>query len=100
MQKRQESRCATSWRKFTSSAQAEKDHLLVVSLYSSDWFYAAAAGDIDLCAAWLMNFFITLAHITFLRTALSFTVRPWANIPSSAFILKTRRMAASDWLTL
>jgi hypothetical protein len=38
--------------------------------------YAAAAGDIDLCAAWLMNFFITLAHITFLRKALSFTVRP------------------------
>ena len=60
----------------------------------------AAAGDMDLCAAWLMNFFITLAHITFLRTALSFTVRPWANIPSSAFILNTRRMAASDWLTL
>lgn len=61
--------------------------------------YAAAAGDIDLCAAWLMNFFITLAHITFLRRALSFTVRPWANIPSRAFILKTRKMAASDWLT-
>src|SRR3954453_18299229 len=54
----------------------------------------------DLWAAWLMNFFITLAHITFLRKALSFTVRPWANIPSNAFILKTRRMAASEWLTL
>src|SRR6266571_3305814 len=61
----------------------------VASLLKCVRSYAAAAGDIDLCAAWLMNFFITLAHITFLRMALSFTVRPWANIPSSAFILKT-----------
>ena len=39
-----------------------------------------------------MKRFITVAHITFLRTALSFTLRPCANMPSSAFILKTRKM--------
>ena len=79
----------------------EKGHLPVaLSLKCCMLSYAAAAGDIDLCAAWWMNFFITLAHITFLRTALSFTVRPWANMASSAFILNTRRMAASDWLML
>ena len=69
---------------------------VISGMFSS---YAAAGGANDRKADCRMNFFITLAHITFLRKALSFTTRPWANIPSSVFILSTRRIAASDWLT-
>ena len=54
----------------------------------------AAFGNERSAAAWI-NFFITLAHITFLRTALSFTVRPAANIESKTFILKTRSISRS-----
>src|SRR5436853_4914364 len=46
---------------------------------------AYAAGASERLAALWMKRFITVAHITFLRMALSFTARPWANIPSSAF---------------
>src|SRR5262252_2067336 len=69
---------------------------LIANCYLLIAFYAAAAGGIDRRAAWWINFFITVAHMIRFRRALSFTTRPWANIPSKAFILNTRRRARSD----
>jgi hypothetical protein len=66
---------------------------LSLQMWELQVFYAAGA--MDRCAACWIKRFITLAHMTFLRTALSLTLRPWANMLSSAFIFSTRRIACS-----